>query len=61
MLLLLVLGVVLLLPLRCAADKGYFEDVSRHKYFNTNNLWVNLPMLKVGARQFTFEEYQDVL
>jgi hypothetical protein len=49
MLLLLVLGVVLLLPFRCPADKGYFEDVSRHKYFNTNNLWVNLPMLKVGA------------
>jgi hypothetical protein len=30
------------------ADKGSFEDVSRHKYFNTNNLWVNLPMLKVS-------------
>ncbi|KAF6255969.1 UDP-glucose pyrophosphorylase [Scenedesmus sp. NREL 46B-D3] len=28
------------------ADKGFFEDISRHRYFNTNNLWVNLPMLK---------------
>lgn len=28
------------------ADKGHFEDISRHKYFNTNNLWVNLPLLK---------------
>jgi hypothetical protein len=31
------------------ADKASFEDISRHKYFNTNNLWVNLPALKVGA------------
>jgi hypothetical protein len=41
-----------LLGLSCfsavAADKAHFEDVLRHKYFNTNNLWVNLPMLKVG-------------
>ncbi|KIZ07837.1 UTP--glucose-1-phosphateuridylyltransferase [Monoraphidium neglectum] len=28
------------------ADKASFEDISRHKYFNTNNLWVNLPALK---------------
>ncbi len=28
------------------ADKGSFEDIARHKYFNTTNLWVNLPMLK---------------
>ncbi|KAF8060290.1 hypothetical protein HT031_004825 [Scenedesmus sp. PABB004] len=28
------------------ADKGAFEDVGLHRYFNTNNLWVNLPMLK---------------
>jgi UDP-N-acetylglucosamine pyrophosphorylase len=41
---------LLLLPVCVGADKGSFEDVSRHKYFNTNNLWVNLPMLKVCAR-----------
>eukprot|EP00879_Flechtneria_rotunda_P011464 GHRR01011977.1.p1 GENE.GHRR01011977.1~~GHRR01011977.1.p1 ORF type:complete len:438 (+),score=150.27 GHRR01011977.1:214-1527(+) len=28
------------------ADKSAFEDISKHKYFNTNNLWVNLPQLK---------------
>lgn len=28
-------------------DKASFEDVSKHKFFNTNNLWVNLPKLKV--------------
>jgi hypothetical protein len=31
------------------ADKAAFEDISLHKYFNTNNLWVNLPLLKVGG------------
>ncbi len=30
-------------------DKAAFEDITKHKYFNTNNLWVNLPMLKVGV------------
>ena len=29
-----------------AADIASFEDVSRHKYFNTNNLWINLVALK---------------
>ena len=24
-------------------DKASFEDISKHKFFNTNNLWVNLP------------------
>ncbi|MCA9973401.1 MAG: UTP--glucose-1-phosphate uridylyltransferase [Anaerolineales bacterium] len=28
------------------ADKAAFQDVSRHRYFNTNNLWLNLPALK---------------
>lgn len=28
------------------ADKAAFEDVTLHRYFNTNNLWVNLPALK---------------
>ncbi len=27
-------------------DEGAFQDVARHKFFNTNNLWVNLPALK---------------
>ena len=27
-------------------DKAAFEDVNRHRYFNTNNLWINLPALK---------------
>jgi UTP--glucose-1-phosphate uridylyltransferase len=31
------------------ADKAAFEDITRHKFFNTNNLWVNLPALKVCA------------
>ncbi len=28
------------------ADMDAFQDVTRHKYFNTNNLWLNLPVLK---------------
>lgn len=27
-------------------DKAAFEDINRHKFFNTNNLWINLPRLK---------------
>ena len=27
-------------------DLAAFQDVSKHKYFNTNNIWVNLPRLK---------------
>lgn len=27
-------------------DKAAFEDISKHKFFNTNNLWINLPALK---------------
>lgn len=30
-------------------DKASFEDISKHKFFNTNNLWVNLPKLKVRS------------
>ncbi|KAA3664076.1 MAG: UTP--glucose-1-phosphate uridylyltransferase [Chloroflexi bacterium] len=29
-----------------AADQDAFQDISRHKYFNTNNLWLNLLALK---------------
>jgi UTP--glucose-1-phosphate uridylyltransferase len=25
-----------------AADEDAFQDIKRHKYFNTNNLWFNL-------------------
>lgn len=27
-------------------DRAYFQDVTRHRYFNTNNLWLNLVALK---------------
>jgi UTP--glucose-1-phosphate uridylyltransferase len=27
------------------ADQGAFQDVERHRYFNTNNLWINLRVL----------------
>ncbi len=27
-------------------DVETFQDITRHKYFNTNNLWLNLPALK---------------
>ncbi|MBE2224267.1 MAG: UTP--glucose-1-phosphate uridylyltransferase [Anaerolineae bacterium] len=27
------------------SDKVAFQDVTRHKYFNTNNLWIHLPTL----------------
>lgn len=29
-----------------AEDSAAFQDIRRHKYFNTNNLWINLPALK---------------
>lgn len=28
------------------ADEAQFQDVQLHKYFNTNNLWINLNQLK---------------
>jgi UDP-N-acetylglucosamine pyrophosphorylase len=32
---------------QCAkADEPAFQDVSKHQYFNTNNLWVRLDLLK---------------
>ncbi|GMH43066.1 hypothetical protein BSKO_10988 [Bryopsis sp. KO-2023] len=27
-------------------DKPHFENIEKHKFFNTNSLWVNLPKLK---------------
>ncbi len=29
-----------------AGDTNAFQDIGRHRYFNTNNLWLNLPALK---------------
>jgi UTP--glucose-1-phosphate uridylyltransferase len=29
-----------------AADEAAFQDINRHKYFNTNNLWLNLVALQ---------------
>ncbi len=29
-----------------AEDQGTFQDIRRHCYFNTNNLWLNLPALR---------------
>ena len=29
-----------------AEDESTFQDISRHRFFNTNNLWINLPALK---------------
>ena len=32
---------------QCPPDElGAFQDTRRHRYFNTNNIWLNLPMLK---------------
>lgn len=31
-------------------DKAAFEDIDRHKFFNTNNLWVHLPQLRDTLR-----------
>jgi len=37
-------------------DKSAFQNVSRHRYFNTNNLWFHLPTLKR-----VMEERQGIL
>eukprot|EP01010_Urceolus_cornutus_P003428 NODE_480_length_1621_cov_247.877226_g364_i0.p1 GENE.NODE_480_length_1621_cov_247.877226_g364_i0~~NODE_480_length_1621_cov_247.877226_g364_i0.p1 ORF type:complete len:464 (+),score=144.59 NODE_480_length_1621_cov_247.877226_g364_i0:84-1475(+) len=32
---------------QCAKeDEDQFQDITRHRFFNTNNLWLNLPLLK---------------
>lgn len=34
---------------QCAPeDIEQFQDISRHRYFNTNNLWIHLPTLKAA-------------
>lgn len=37
-------------------DEAEFQNVGKHKFFNTNNLWVNLEALKAA-----FEKYDGVL
>ncbi len=40
-------GFVLREAAQCAPeDRRHFEDVTRHRYFNTNNLWVDLRALR---------------
>ncbi len=34
-------------------DTAAFQDVARHRYFNTNNLWLNLPALKTKLNEHT--------
>lgn len=30
-------------------DKPAFEDIAKHQFFNTNNLWVNLEALQARS------------
>lgn len=40
-------GLTLRESAQCAKeDEAKFQDINVHKYFNTNNLWLNLPALK---------------
>jgi UTP--glucose-1-phosphate uridylyltransferase len=32
-------------------DRAAFEDIARHRFFNTNNLWLNLPAFKTTMAQ----------
>lgn len=34
-----------------AEDMAAFQDIGRHRYFNTNNLWLNLPALQALLRE----------
>src|SRR6202012_2955431 len=29
-----------------AQDEAQFQDITRHRFFNTNNLWIRLDLLK---------------
>jgi len=29
-----------------SSDEALFQDIGRHRFFNTNNLWISLPVLK---------------
>mmetsp|Transcript_4908 Transcript_4908/g.10839 ORF Transcript_4908/g.10839 Transcript_4908/m.10839 type:complete len:463 (-) Transcript_4908:636-2024(-) len=33
-------------------DEAEFQNINKYKYFNTNNLWVNLPALKAAYDKF---------
>ena len=33
-------------------DEAAFQDVTKHKFFNTNNLWVDLEALKAAYAKF---------
>ena len=33
------------------ADEAEFQDVTKHQYFNTNNLWLNLPALAAALEE----------
>ena len=36
------------LPWQCPEeDEKAFQDITKHRFFNTNNLWINLAALKV--------------
>jgi UTP--glucose-1-phosphate uridylyltransferase len=37
-------------------DLASFQNIDRHRYFNTNNIWINLPLL-----QATLAEHNNVL
>lgn len=32
-------------------DEGHFQNVALHKYFNTNNIWIDLEQLKEQMKQ----------
>jgi UDP-N-acetylglucosamine pyrophosphorylase len=37
---------------QCAAeDQDFFQDIERHRFFNTNNLWINLDALKQRLKE----------
>ncbi|HMO58168.1 MAG TPA: UTP--glucose-1-phosphate uridylyltransferase [Roseiflexaceae bacterium] len=37
-------------------DMDAFQDIQRHRYFNTNNIWIHLPQLKA-----TLAQHQNIL
>jgi len=45
-------GLLLREKAQCAdEDAEFFEDVAKHRFFNTNNLWINLPKLKAKMKE----------
>jgi len=37
-----------------ASDLAYFQDIGRHRYFNTNNLWVDLAALRTALETHAY-------